>query len=151
MIGSPQVGKTCFGTDWLEREINDCGPGDYLAVTASYPLLNLKMQPEFLKLFRDSLDLGVWKESARVFTSHERVHGAEAWRVIFRSAESPGSIESATAKAAWCDELGLPEFRRAAWDAIIRRLTLSGGRVAPVCGPRLRPYQHGGGLVCPRP
>ena len=33
MSGSPQVGKTCFGPDWLEREINDCGPGDYLAIT----------------------------------------------------------------------------------------------------------------------
>jgi phage terminase large subunit-like protein len=135
MSGSTQVGKTCFGPHWLDREINGDanypgrGPGDYLAVTATYPLLKLKMLPEFLYVFRDLERLGTWKESDRVFASHDRLHGAEAWRVIFGSATNPESIESATAKAAWLDELGQHQFKREAWDAVVRRLTLSEGRV----------------------
>lgn len=130
MSGSTQVGKTCFGPHWLEREIEQTGSlGDYIAITATFKLLKLKMQPEFLDVFRDKLDLGVWHESDRIFTSHDRHHGAEAWRVIFASATNPESIESATAKAAWMDELGQHQFRRDSWEAVIRRLTLAQGRV----------------------
>ena len=40
MSGSTQVGKTCFGPHWLEREIDNTGSqGDYLAVTATFKLL----------------------------------------------------------------------------------------------------------------
>jgi hypothetical protein len=135
MCGSPQVGKTCFGPHWLQREIlgddhyEGKGPGDYLAITATYPLLKLKMLPEFLYVFRDLQKLGIWKESDRVFTSHDRVHGAPSWRVIFGSATNPESIESATAKAAWLDEMGQHQFKRDAWEAVERRLSLSQGRV----------------------
>lgn len=135
MSGSTQVGKTVLGPVWMEREINGDkdfvgrGSGDYLAVTATFPLLKLKMLPEFLLYFRDMLKLGIWKEADRVFTSHEKDHGAPAWRVIFGSATNPESIESATAKAAWCDELGQHQFKREAWDAVVRRLTLAEGRV----------------------
>ena len=129
MSGSTQVGKTCFGPHWLEREIDNTGSqGDYLAVTATFKLLKLKMQPEFLNLFERTLDLGVWHESDRIFTSHDRYHGAEAWRVIFVSATNPEGAESATAKAAWCDELGQHQFKRETWEAITRRLTLAQGR-----------------------
>ena len=34
MIESPQVGKTCYGPHWLEREIRLRGQGDYLGNTA---------------------------------------------------------------------------------------------------------------------
>jgi len=135
MCGSPQVGKTCFGPHWLQREIlgddhyEGKGPGDYLAITATYPLLKLKMLPEFLYVFRDLQKLGIWKESDRVFTSHDRAHGAPSWRVIFGSATNPESIESATAKAAWLDEMGQHQFKRDAWEAVERRLSLSQGRV----------------------
>ena len=130
LSGSTQVGKTCFGPHWLEREIDNTGSqGDYLAVTATFKLLKLKMQPEFLNLFERTLDLGVWHESDRIFTSHDRYHGAEAWRVIFVSATNPEGAESATAKAAWCDELGQHQFKRETWEAITRRLTLAQGRV----------------------
>jgi hypothetical protein len=135
MSGSTQVGKTCLGPHWLEREIygdaeySGRGPGDYLAVTATFPLLKLKMLPEFLYVFRDLQHLGSWREGDRVFTSHDRHHGAEAWRVIFGSAANPESIESATAQAAWLDELGQHQFRRESWDAVVRRLTLAQGRV----------------------
>jgi len=128
LIGT-QGGKTSFGPHWLEREIQNKGPGDYLAVTATYPLLRLKMKPEFLYVFDTLLKLGTWHEADKIFTSYEKYHGAEAFRVIFGSATNPESIESATAKAAWLDELGQEQFRRGAWDANLRRLSLAEGRL----------------------
>lgn len=128
MLAGTQGGKTCYGVHWLYDEIRACGPGDYLAVTATFPLLKLKMLPEFLYVFDTLLVLGIFKESDKVFISHERHHGAEAWRVIFASATNPESIESATAKAAWLDEAGQKQFRREAWEAIQRRLSIHQGR-----------------------
>ena len=124
MMAGTQGGKTCFGPHWLHREIEQRGPGDYLAVTSTYPLLKLKMLPEFLYVFRDLLRRGTYKESDRVFLSHDG-----SWRVIFGSAANPESIESATAKAAWLDEVGQKQFKRDSWEAILRRLSIHQGRV----------------------
>jgi hypothetical protein len=129
LLMGTQSGKTSYGPHWLEREIREKGPGDYLAVTATFPLLRLKMKPEFLYVFSTLLKLGTWHENDKIFTSYERYHGAEAFRVIFGSATNPESIESATAKAAWLDELGQDQFRRGAWDAVLRRLSLAEGRI----------------------
>src|SRR5512139_2337207 len=71
MLAGTQGGKTSFGPLWLYREIRARGPGDYLAVTATFPLLKLKMLPEFLRLFQHTLNLGVWHASDRVFTYHD--------------------------------------------------------------------------------
>lgn len=128
MLAGSQGGKTCFGPHWLEREIRSRGLGDYLAITATFPLLKLKMQPEFLYVFETLFHLGTWREGDKVFLSHDRHHGAEAWRVIFGSATNPESIESATANAAWCDEAGQHQFQREAWEAIQRRLNIAEGR-----------------------
>jgi hypothetical protein len=124
MLAGTQSGKTSFGPLWLYREIQARGPGDYLAVTSTFPLLKLKMLPEFRRLFEHELHLGVWKESERVFHFHD-----DATRVIFGSATNPESLESATAKAAWLDEVGQDDFRLESWEAILRRLSLHQGRV----------------------
>lgn len=124
LIGGTQVGKTCFGPHWLHREIQEKGDGDYLAVTATFPLLNLKMLPEFLYIFDSVLHLGKYSKSDKVFTFHDG-----NTRVIFGSATNPESIESATAKAAWLDEVGQKQFRREAWEAVRRRLSLARGRI----------------------
>lgn len=127
MQAGSQGGKTCFGVDWLYREIQTCGEGDYLAVTATFPLLELKMLPEFLRVFRDMLHLGKFTQTQsglRVFT-----FGNGKTRVVFGSATHPESLESATAKAAWLDEAGQKQFRRDTWEAIQRRLSIYQGRV----------------------
>jgi len=124
MLAGTQGGKTCFGPHWLHREILRKGDGDYLAVTATYPLLKLKMLPEFLTVFHDILKLGVYKEADKVFLFHDG-----KTRIIFASAINPESIESATAKAAWLDEAGQKQFKREAWEAIQRRLSINQGRV----------------------
>jgi len=124
MLAGTQGGKTCYGPHWLYDEIMASGPGDYLAITATYPLLKLKMLPEFLYVFETILKLGTYKETDKVFLFHDG-----KTRVIFGSATNPESIESATAKAAWLDEAGQSQFRREAWEAIQRRLSIHQGRV----------------------
>jgi hypothetical protein len=73
LLSGTQGGKTSFAPHWLEREIREKGPGDYLAVTATFPLLRLKMKPEFLYVFETLLKLGTWHEADKIFTSHERL------------------------------------------------------------------------------
>lgn len=121
-----QGGKTSFEPWWLRREISSRGDGDYLAVTATYDLLKLKFLPEMQHVFCDLFQWGysasertIWKErKPRLFD-----------RIILRSAESEGGLESATAKAAVLDECGLEGFSLRAWEAIQRRLSLNQGRV----------------------
>lgn len=129
MIAGTQGGKTSFEPLWLKREMDREGPGDYLAVTATYELLKLKMLPEFIRYFEITLRWGRYMKSDRVLLSHEMYHGAPAYRIIFRSANKPESLESATAKAAVLDEMGQDQFRLQAWEAVMRRLALNQGRV----------------------
>jgi hypothetical protein len=63
------------------------------------------------------------------------VGGAPAYRIIVGSAANPESLESATAKGAWCDEAGQSQFKREAWEAVIRRLSLAQGRVLVTTTP----------------
>ena len=140
MLGGTQSGKTCLGPHWLLREIQDKGPGDYLIVTSTYPLLNLKLLPEFLYVFNDLMHLGSWSKSERTFTFWNKktnnpkdkrrvMYPGKETRVIIVSATNPESIESATAKAAWLDEAGQTQFGRDAFEAVRRRLSLAQGRI----------------------
>lgn len=134
MIAGTQGGKTSLGPPWLHREIARRGAGDYLAVTSTFPLLKLKMLPEFLRYFGHTLRLGDWHGSDKVFAFRDGVPAEDGTpldgtRVIFGSATNPESLESATAKGAWCDEVGQDDFRLQSWEAILRRLALNRGRV----------------------
>lgn len=136
VLAGTQGGKTWFGPPWLHREIQRRGPGDYLVVAPTSPLLNLKALPEFLRLFRDTLRLGDYVGSPkRCFTFSQ--DGAKRTFgyvpdlptcVFFGHASDPDSLESATAKAAWCDETGQKRFKLASWEAIQRRLAIYEGR-----------------------
>ena len=50
-------------------------------------------------------------------------------RIICRSADAEGGLESASAKGAIFDECGMDSVKVNAWEAILRRLSLSQGRV----------------------
>lgn len=126
IVAGTQSGKTSFEPLWLDREIKEKGQGDYLAVTATYDLFKLKFLPElqnyFCHLFGwkySASDKTIWRqEKPRIFT-----------RIICRSADAEGGLESATAKGALFDECGQDGVKVSAWEAIQRRLSLSGGRV----------------------
>lgn len=137
VLSGHQAGKTSFGPWWMWREIQNRGGGDYLAVSPTFPLLDKKMLPEFLKVFHHTLHLGRWWAANKTYEIYDpktnegarRFHDPMWARVMFCSAKNADSLESATAKAAWLDEVGQNDFRVGAWDAIVRRLSLNRGRV----------------------
>ncbi len=136
LFSGTQSGKTSFAPHWLFREIKRTATqfnpekpdelNDYLVVTSTFPLLNLKLLPAFRLVYEDILKIGTYNKSERVFYfNYNKCKG----RIIFCSAENPESMESATAKAAVLDECGQIQFRKEAWDAVLRRLSLARGRV----------------------
>jgi len=136
VLAGTQGGKTSWGPLWLHREIQRRGAGDYLVVTPTYKLLNLKALPEFLNLFQNTYGLGDYKKADKVFefdaVGEIRTFGKEQdskTRILFGYATDPDSLESATAKAAWLDEAGQNKFKLSAFEAIMRRLSLAQGRV----------------------
>lgn len=134
IISGTQSGKTSFGPVWLHREIERCGAGDYLVVTATYPLFKLKLVPEMLRWFVQLWGWGEYHASDRVLTSRDG-----QTRIILGSAQAPSGLESATAKAAWLDECGQDGFRLESWEAVQRRLSLAQGR----CLLTTTPYNLG--------
>jgi len=125
-----QGGKTSYAPWWLFDRIKESARpdeiNDYLVVTATYPLMNLKLLPEFVKVYEDILKIGRLNKGERVI--YFEYNGAKG-RIIFCSAENPESMESATAKAAVLDECGQAQFRREAMEAVRRRLSLYRGRM----------------------
>ena len=125
IIAGTQSGKTSFLPMWLDREMRDSGPGDYIAVTATYDLFKLKFLPEMKRYF---CDLFQWQYAAsdRVIWKGKK---EQQYRIVLRSANAEGGLESLTGKAAVLDECGQDDFTLEAWEAIQRRLSLSRGRV----------------------
>lgn len=137
IVAGTQSGKTTFGPLWLHREIQRCGPGTYLIAAPTDPLLQVKLIPAFKQLFVEQLQLGEYTGSPRpqFVLSKEgerRLWGREQDEptvVYFGYAAKPDSLESMTVKAAWLDEAGQAEFKTGSWEAILRRLSLSQGRI----------------------
>ena len=159
MIAGTQGGKTSFGPWWLLREIyggtqywptpegywmQGRGGGDYIAATSSYDLFKLKMLPETLNVFEHLCKVGRYYAGDMVMELRDPITGKfhanratdPMWgRIILRSATAKAGLESATAKAAWLDEVGQDEFPLSAWEAVIRRLSLNQGRVLGTTTP----------------
>lgn len=130
VIAGTQGGKTSFGPWWLWREIENCGDGDYLVVTATYDLFKLKLLPEMQRVFGRVLPGWDYVKIDKTIYSEDR-----KTRIILRSADAEGGLESATAKAAWLDECGQDKFKVSAWEAVQRRLSLAQGRVLATTTP----------------
>lgn len=143
VLAGTQGGKTSFGPHWLYREIQRKGAGDYMVVTPTFQLLELKALPEFRKLFESILSLGRFIASpVRKFVFSEageiRTFGSKQKTptvVYFGYAADPESLESATVKAAWLDEAGQKKFKLGSWEAVLRRLSLAIGRVLVTTTP----------------
>lgn len=126
VIAGTQSGKTSFLPLGAKLMIDKHGPGDYIAVTASYDLFKLKFLPEMLRFFTGYLrrDGWEWQASDRVLYRPK-----DNTRIILRSASAEGGLESMTGKGAILDECGQDGFRLESWEAILRRLALSQGPV----------------------
>lgn len=137
LLAGTQSGKTVFGPTWLYREIQTCGPGDYLVVTPTFQLLGKKALPAFIELFEKRLQVGRYVGSPIRRFEFTREGNRRTWgdhwtgedtTIFFGHAQDPDSLESATVKAAWLDEAGQRKFRRASWDAVRRRISIHSGR-----------------------
>lgn len=140
VLAGTQGGKTVTGPPWMLQEIKRKGPGDYLAVAPTYPLMQKKMLPEFKTLFEEELKLGTYvggsvKEfridplrAAALFRGTPFEGTTESARILFGHAQDPDSLESMTAKGAWLDEAGQKKFKLGSYEAINRRLSIHAGR-----------------------
>lgn len=143
VVAGTQSGKTSFGPFWLVEEIRQRGPGDYLVVTPDFQLLDLKLLPELRRYIESTLRYGKYFSSPRrqirideqgeiaLFGSKQ----SHPTTIFFGYADRPESLESSTAKAAWCDESGQKKFKLDSWRAILRRLSLAKGRVLHTTTP----------------
>ena len=123
-LAGTQSGKTSVCVDWMGMEIRKRGEGDYLMVSATFPLMEYRLLPEFLAVFETMQHLGKWRDSDKMFEYH-----ANKTRVFFATATNPESLESATAKAAVADEAGQSQFHREAREALLRRTSRFQGRI----------------------
>lgn len=136
VLAGTQGGKTAAGPPWLLKQVSERGVGDYMVVAPNFTLMEKKALPEFLRLFRDTLQLGEYKTQQRKFVfSHDgirRILGHDSpvpVQIYFGYGENPDSLESATLKACWVDEGGQKSFKRDSWDALLRRLSIEEGPV----------------------
>jgi hypothetical protein len=143
VVAGTQSGKTSFGPFWLVEEIRKRGPGDYLVVTPDFQLLDLKLLPELIRYVDSTLHYGKYYSSPRrqirinengetALFGGKQTHSTT---IFFGYADRPESLESSTAKAAWCDESGQKKFKLDSWRAILRRLSLAQGRVLHTTTP----------------
>lgn len=127
ILAGAQSGKTEFEPHWLYREIQKRGPGDYIAGSASFPLLDKKLLPVMERLFCltkfNGAPWGKYRDSDRMIISRD-----EKSKIFFFTGLNPDAIESATAKAAVLDEAGQKAFRLGTWEAVQRRLAINQGR-----------------------
>ena len=126
IVAGTQSGKTSYLPVWLDREIQRKGEGDYLAVTATYDLLKMKFLPELQAYF---VRMFGWQESKAERTIYRQYKPRMFTRIVCRSADAEGGLESASAKGALFDECGQDSVKVGAWEALQRRLSLSQGRV----------------------
>lgn len=136
-----QSGKTSFLPWWQWREImrtlRPGEPNDFIAATATYDLFKLKLLPVMRLVWEDVFKMGRYWSGPQVMELCDdtgkfwanRADDAMYGRIILRSASSRGGLESLTGKNAILDECGMDEFELAAWEAVLRRLSLYQGRV----------------------
>jgi hypothetical protein len=138
ILAGTQGGKTSFLPWLLWREVQRCGAGDYIAATASYDLFKLKFLPALREVFEHLFGWGRYWSGDRLIELADPATGQfqakraddPMWgRIILRSAESGGGLESATARAALLDEAGQDGFTLDIWEAVRRRVALTRGRL----------------------
>lgn len=114
---------------WLKMEIDRRGPGDYLCVSPTFPLMEPRVLPEMKSLFEHDTHWGIYKPGYHRFESHQQINGEPAYRIFMGSAANPESLESSTVLACAIDELAQSQFSRQSWEAIRRRCAIHNARI----------------------
>lgn len=138
-----QSGKTVYLIEWLLREIQRCGPGDYGAFSSTYKLLNRKFLPELRKAFKRFAEFRA-SDMQFVFTDEGSRKFWPNWNgeptvIQLGYAENPDSLESATLKAVVWDEPGQRLVPEQSFLTVHSRLMVNRGRMCLAS----RPYEFG--------
>ena len=109
VFSGTQGGKTEMGPPWLLREIQLRGPGDYMIVTPTFPLLELKALPAFKHLFETRLKLGEYQghplrkftfnDTGKKFCFGKDTDKSKETIIYFGHASDPESLESARTRS----------------------------------------------------
>lgn len=135
VVAGVRSGKTSFGPLWLHREMTARGPGDYLAVAPTFPLLDNALRPELESLLCRTLELGTSTQRQLLISEdgHRRLWPGRPYarpsRIVYGHAQNPESLAALTAKAAWCDEAGQKQFRLESFEEVQRRVSFDLGRI----------------------
>jgi len=155
VLGGRQSGKTAL-LPWLahreiQRTFKSGEENDALAVSATHDLFFNAFLPAMLKVFVDVLKIGHFWSARRTLEikcldTNDNLYGkfyqgprgtssGTMWgRIVLRSAQSEGSLESMRAKFVLLDEVGLPSFTEADWESVQGRTSIArssgiGGRI----------------------
>jgi len=155
-MAGTRSGKTSQAPWWLYREImrtyTSGGMNDYLTVSPTVDLFNNAFLPAMIEVFCEILDIGHYWAAPRVLELkcldpndsrygdfYEGPNGRSSglmWaRIILRSSQSKGSLESMTAKAAVLDECGMDGFSLEDWEAVQRRVSIGSARILGTTTP----------------
>ena len=101
LLCGKQSGKTTFGVNWLAREIQERGPGDYAIVGPSLPILNKKALNEAKRFFVREEKLATYNTNDKAFTFTEeglqRIFGTsdriELYHRFAHTNDETGAIE----------------------------------------------------------
>lgn len=131
-----------IGPPWLHDEMIARGPGWYMVVAPSFPILEDSALPKILTLFEQYLRLGYLRhnplrfiispEGERYLFGHEQ---STQTIIRFGHGSDPASLEAKTAKACWVDEGGQDGFKAESYEAIEGRLTTTLGRLLVTTTP----------------
>lgn len=128
------------GPPWLYEEMKARGPGWYMVVAPTYPVLEDSALPKLVDYFQRDLNLGflrknplkfvISEEGERRLWGHSGLLGSGKESVIrFGHGTNASSLEAKTSLGCWIDEGGQPEFRPESYEAIEGRHTTTEGRI----------------------
>lgn len=131
--------------EWLKREIQWCGPGDYGAFSSTFKLLNRKFLPELKTCFKGLAEFRASVQQFQ-FTAEgsrklfgARWNGSDPTIIQLGHAENPDSLESATLKAVVWDECGQRLVPEQSYHTVRSRLMVNRGRMCLAS----KPYESG--------
>jgi hypothetical protein len=139
ILAGTRSGKSSLVPWLLLREMQRKGPGEYLACATTYKLLKRGIYRWIRRAFVTQLQLGTIVGGAQGEFIFSREGFARVWpgkpydngesKIVFGHAQNPDSLEAAEYNGAICDEAGQKAFKPESWEAVLRRLSTSLGRV----------------------
>lgn len=147
-LAGRQSGKTQVVAPWLYNEMRSRGPGLYMVVAPSFPILFNSALPKIVEFFDKMLGLGKVRNKPFAFivskdgekdlfagTPFEFIEDKPPTTIRLCHAQDASSLEAMTALACVFDEAGQNSVKIDAFEAIEGRLTTTQGRLLMTTTP----------------